>query len=213
MTASQFLPALTVSALTIASFAMGVLRGTESLGLLGVASLAVVAGSVTAWSARRERQNVTRAIAEALAERYYANFLRPVAEAMTESPGSDASADSVLVLIPTDPPTRRALSATVAGVAVRREVEPTDGGRRFGVYVYKSDATTQLVDVPSTLGGIEETSPEHPPDARYAYLQFADRLEQIVTTQAQLGVSVRVVRDASDFPLADEGPPGASGGV
>jgi len=127
---------------------------------------------------------------EELAERYYANFLMPLRNALMRDtlterqavePASQefAMPERIQVLIPDTPSIRSALRDAVQSECRSVAIAPNQDARQFGIYLYSRAPFSAIVDVPTILHG-PSSSLDSGRSARELYDRFADRLTALV---------------------------------
>lgn len=191
---------IAAAAFVLVGFAAGGLLGTGPRGLFVGAALAAGGAVIAAWLSTRRRPDVPSTLAEALADRYLANFVYPVTRALSDDDNAALDITSIRILIPARAGQRDALTRAVTDASTPADVVQGGGQRSFGVYVYEHEGQRDVVDVPSTLRGLADlTSGGGSGDGRRAYARFAERLRDVLDDDPP-SIIVRVETGVASFP-------------
>ena len=228
---TRVLLASMLAALILIAFFLGDALGPTPLGLAlafaAAASAAVLAAFSTGSGQPAPPEEGEKAdslsgplpdpLPEELAERYYANFLVPLrnalmrdalAERQALEPASQefAMPERIQVLIPDTPGIRAALRDAVQSECRSVAIAPNQDARQFGIYLHSRAPFSAIVDVPTILHG-PSSSLDSSRSARELYDRFADRLTALVERSSPESLSseslpVRVYRNVRSFPLS-----------
>lgn len=191
---------------TAGAFAVGATLGASPSGLALAAVLVAGAGGTVGWAVRHQRRLRFRALVDALANRYFANFVQPVQRALASDTSfgtQERTPRAIWIFLLDDPSAHGTVRRRIAQTCTRAEIERAGGERRYGVYLYAAPDGPVVVDLPSTLRKLPSSANGDAEEARRTTARFRRRLQTLLNKHATPGAPVRLLSDPDAFPMAE----------